>query len=82
VENITNQVIELASGLKFYIIRQALYKGTTYYLAAKVTEDEEDFENEIAFLEKVDKNGEEYVKIVKDSEVLSVLLNNISLDEE
>ena len=82
MENITNQVIELASGQKFYIVRQALYKGTTYYLAAKVTADEEDFTNEVAFLEKKEENGKEYVKVVEDKNVLSVLLNNISLEEE
>lgn len=82
MKNITNQIITLSNGVKFYIIRQAIYKGTTYFLAAKVTDNEEDFTNEIAFLEKVDKDNDSYVKVVEDGETLSVLMNNINLDEE
>ena len=45
MENLTNQVITLDNNQKYFILRQALYKGKTYYLAAEVTEDEENFTN-------------------------------------
>ncbi len=82
MENITNQVLELGNNKKYYILRQALYKGTTYYLSAEVTEDEEDFTNKVIFLERVEKDGQSFVKEVKDSKILEVLAKNIKLEEE
>ncbi|UKI58570.1 MAG: hypothetical protein L6V81_04075 [Clostridium sp.] len=40
---------------QYFILRQASYKGTTYFLGALTTPDGEDFTNDFAFLEKVDK---------------------------
>ena len=31
MENLTNQVLELANGKKCFILRQAVYKGNTYF---------------------------------------------------
>lgn len=79
MENITNKVLELDNGKKYFVLRQAVYKGITYFLGAEVTSDGEDFTNEFAFLEKVD--GEELmVKKVTDQATLEVLAKNIKID--
>lgn len=80
MENLTNQVLKLKSGTHYFILRQAAYKGNTYYLGAELTEDEEDFTNNFTFLERVEKEGKFFVKEVKDKAVLEVLAKNIKLD--
>ncbi len=82
MENLTNQILELKSGKKYFVLRQATYKGTTYFLGAEVTDDGEDFTNEFIFLEKVDGGANFSVKEVSDSQVLEVLAKNIKLDNE
>jgi hypothetical protein len=82
MENRTDQVIEINGKDKYYILRQALYKGTTYYLVAKVTEDGEDFTDDVLFLERIDKDGESSVKEVTDPKILEVLAKNIKIEEE
>lgn len=79
MENLTNQVLALANGKKFFVLRQAVYKGTTYFLSAELTEDEEDFTNNFIFLEKVGDEGLK-VKKVKDQNIIDVLAKNIKLD--
>ncbi len=79
MENLTNQILNLANGKKYFVLRQAVYKGKTYFLAAEVTEDGEDFTNEFAFLEKVEGDGLK-VKKVKDTSIIEVLAKNIKLD--
>lgn len=80
MENLTNQVLKLKSGTRYFVLRQAAYKGNTYYLGAELTENEEDFTNNFAFLERVEKEGKFFVKEVKDKSVLEVLAKNIKLD--
>ena len=80
MENLTNQVLTLANGKGYLVLRQAVYRGVVYYLAAEVTPDGEDFTNEFVFFEKVDTDGNFNVKKVKDEAVLKVLASNIKLD--
>ena len=79
MENLTNQILDLANGKKYCVLRQAVYKGNTYFLAAGVTEDEEDFTNDFVFLQKVEDNGLK-VKKVTDQAVIEVLAKNIKID--
>ncbi len=79
MENLTNQVLALANGKKFFVLRQAVYKGTTYFLSAELTEDEEDFTNTFVFLQKVGDEGLK-VKKVTDQSIIEVLAKNIKLD--
>ena len=80
MENLTNQVLTLANGKGYLVLRQAVYRGVVYYLAAEVTPDGEDFTNEFVFFEKVDTDGNFNVKKVKDEAVLKVLASNIKID--
>ena len=79
MENLTNQVLDLENGKKYFILRQAVYKGTTYFLVAELTDDEEDFTNNFAFLEKVGTEGLK-VKKVTDKSIIEVLAKNIKIE--
>ncbi len=79
MENLTNQVLALANGKKFFVLRQAVYKGTTYFFSAELTPDEEDFTNNFVFLQKVGDDGLK-VKKVNDQNIIDVLSKNIKLD--
>ncbi len=81
MENLTNQILELDTGHKYFILRQALYKGVTYYLAIEVTEDEESFTNNFLFLERIDDGGKFIVREVTDENILSVLAKNIKIEQ-
>ncbi|MBQ6284990.1 MAG: hypothetical protein IJK67_01580 [Bacilli bacterium] len=81
MENLTNQILELDSGKKYFVLRQALYKGVTYYLAVEVTEDEENFTNNFLFFERIDKDGKFTVKEVTDENILTVLAKNIKIEQ-
>lgn len=79
MENLTNQILELKDGKNYFIMRQATYKGKTYFFAAEVTPDEEDFTNNFTFFEKVEKDGKFLVKEVTDPDTLKILANNIKI---
>ena len=79
MENLTNQVLALANGKKYFVLRQAVYKGTTYYLCAELTADEEDFTNEFAFLERVGDEGLK-IKKVTDPDIIEILAKNIKIE--
>ncbi len=79
MENLTNQIFELENGKKYLVLRQAAYKGVSYFLAVAVSEDEKDFVNEFVFLQKVDSE-DFYVKEVTDPEILNILAQNIKID--
>jgi hypothetical protein len=80
MENLTNQILILDNGSKYFVLRQALYKGVTYFLAVEVTEDEENFTNNFLFFERVDENGNFVVKEVTDENILTVLAKNIKIE--
>lgn len=81
MNNITNQVLELSNGEKFFVIRQAVYKGTTYFYVGKLTDDAEDFTNEFTFLEKVG-DGDLKVRKVADEAIIEVLAKNIKIEQQ
>ncbi|MDD6272534.1 MAG: hypothetical protein PUA90_03325 [bacterium] len=80
MENLTNQVLKLANKKNYFVLRQASYKGKTYYFTAEVTPDENDFTNQFVFLERIEVDGKFAVVEVKDKQILSVLAQNIKLD--
>lgn len=80
MENLTNQVLNLKSGKKYFVLRQASYKGVTYFLGAEITHDGEDFTNQFVFFEDIKRDGKSLVKEVKDPAILQVLAKNIKLD--
>lgn len=79
MENITNQILDLENGKKYFVLRQAVYKGVTYFLGAEVTPDEEDFTNNFVFLERVGE-GDLKVKKVTDQAIIDILAKNIKIE--
>jgi len=79
MDNITNQILELDNGKKYFVLRQAVYKGVSYFLGAEVTPDEEDFTNNFIFLERVGE-GDLTVKKVTDPSIIEVLSKNIKIE--
>lgn len=82
MENLTNKVLELDNGKKYFVIRQAVYKGETYYLVVETTPDGEDFTEHCTFLTRIERDGKFIVKEVKDKSILEVLGKNIKLEFE
>ena len=80
MENLTNQVLKLSNGLRYFVLRQATYRGVTYFLGAQFTEDGEDFTNDFVFLENVGNDGKVAVKKVTDENILEVLAKNIKFE--
>ena len=79
MDNITNQILELDNGKKYFVLRQAVYKGVSYFLGAEVTHDEEDFTNNFVFLERVG-DGDLMIKKVTDQSIIEVLSKNIKIE--
>jgi len=80
MENITNQVLDLANGKKYFVLRQAVYKGVTYFLGAELTPDEEDFTNNFVFFERVGEGDTFKVKKVTDKAIIDILAKNIKIE--
>ena len=80
MENLTNQILKLSNNKQYFVLRQATYKGTTYFLGAEVTSDGENFTNNFKFLECISENGKMSVKTVTDPDIIEVLAKNIKLD--
>lgn len=81
MENRINQIIVLGNDKKYIILKQAIYNNDNYYVAARVTEDEEDVTNEFAMLHEVNKDGNLFVEIVTDPAVMQILLKHLDIKE-
>lgn len=82
MENIINHIITLDNEEKYMIVNQAIYQKRNYFLAVKVTEDEEDVLNEIKLLEETDIDGEKAVVIVQDEKIIELLTKYFTPKEE
>lgn len=79
MDNITNQVLDLENGKKYFVLRQAVFKGVTYFFGVELTPDEEDFTNNFVFLERVG-DGDLMIKKVTDQSIIEVLAKNIKIE--
>lgn len=82
MENRTNQIITLSSGREYYVNRQILYKGKTYYVATLVAEERDENGNEkpadeIVFFEQFMEGEKEMVIPVSDPEVIKLIAENL-----
>lgn len=82
MENIINSIITLDNDEKYIILNQALYQGKNYFLAAKVTPDEEEIKEEFSLIEEIEINGEKAVSLVKDEKIIELLAKYLKLPEE
>ena len=82
MQNRINQVMELADGRKYAVIKQAIYKGSTYYVSMRLTDDEENVTDEMVVFEEVDQKGQKSVLKVKDKNLLQLILEYVGLVTE
>ena len=73
MENRINSILELANGEKYVVINQAVYKGTNYFLVARISDDEKDLVGDIKIVEEKLKDGLLGIEIVKDVKLLELL---------
>ena len=73
MKNKINKVITLANGKKYFILKQAIYKNENYYMVAEVTEDGQDLKEKFAMLHEFEKEGQEFVELVKDQKTIQIL---------
>lgn len=78
MENRTNQVIELENNKEYLVLRQAVFRGDTYYITSEVKNDGEDFDKNLTILKETDENDKKYVSIVEDKEIIDTILEHIA----
>lgn len=74
MENRTNKIIKFNDEEKYFVLKQAVYKGKNYYMTARVTPDGENFTDEFQVLQEDNRDGKSYFSRVKDEQILNVLL--------
>ena len=79
MENRIHQVMELENGKKYVVIKQAIYKGHNYFVAARLTDDEEDVLEEFVMFEEVEQAGESAVLEVKDPNICKMVCKYVGL---
>lgn len=82
MENRINHIITLDNGKKYFILKQAIYKGDNFFVAAEVTEDEQDITNNFLILHERKEDGKNIVKVEQDKEVLGIILKHLDLKED
>lgn len=81
MENRINQLMCLADGRKYAIMKQAIYKGVNYFVAARATDDEEDLKEEFEVFKEVDFEGAKAVEKVEDTKLIELICKNVGLYE-
>lgn len=81
MENKINKVITLANGDKYFILKQAIYKGENYFIVAEVTEDEEDLKEKFNILHETTENGETFIEFEEDPKVVQIILSHLNIEE-
>ena len=74
MENRTNKIIKFNDEEKYFVLKQAVYKGKNYYMTARITPDGENFTDEFQILQEDNRDGKSYFSRVKDEQILNVLL--------
>lgn len=82
MENRINQVMALANGEKYVILRQAIYEDENYYVCAKVTEDEKEVTEEFELLHEFEQDGQKVVEAVTDIELAETIFEYVGLLED
>lgn len=78
MENKTNQVLELANGKEYVVLRQVVYKGDTYYVTSEIHNDGDDFDKNLTLLKETIEDEKTYVNIVRDPDIIKVIMNHIA----
>jgi len=68
-KDITGDLLRLANGLKFVVLKQMLYKDINYFYVMRVTDNEQDIIEQYDILEEVIVNEKTLVRTTKDPEL-------------
>lgn len=82
MENRINQIIELADGQKFIVMKQAIYHDENYFAAARISDDEQEVYEDFHFFHEIEKDGQTYIETVVDVEIEKLLLKHLDQEEE
>ena len=82
MENRINHVITLDNGKKYFILKQAIYKGDNFFVAAELEDNEEEITNTFVIFHEIKEDGKNIVRVEKDKEVLNVILKHLDLKED
>ena len=82
MENRINHIITLDNGKKYFILKQAIYKGDNFFVAAEVTGDEQNLTNNFLILHETKEDGKSIVRVEQDKEVLAIILKHLDLKED
>lgn len=77
MENRTNQVIELDNKKEYLVLRQVVYKNDTYYVTSEIYNDGEDFDKNLTVLKETVEDGDTYVNIVNNPDVVKTIMEHI-----
>lgn len=81
MENITNKIIKFSNDEKYFVLKQAIYKGNSYFMTVKTTPDGENFTNEFYVMQETVKDGKSYYSRVNDTKLLDLLLKYLDAPE-
>ena len=81
MENRINSILELTNNEKYVVINQAIYKGTNYFLVARLTDDEKDLTGDIKIVEEKLKDGILGIQLVKDVKLIELLTKYLGPQE-
>lgn len=81
MENRINSILELGNGEKYVVINQAVYKGTNYFLVARLSDDEQELLGEIKIVEEKLKDGLLGIELVKDVKLIELLTKYLGPQE-
>lgn len=68
-----DHIITLENDKKFLIVNETVYAGIKYFLIVGVTDDEQTMTNDILIVEEYNKDGQIFIKPVRNSELIIVL---------
>lgn len=66
-------IITLENDKKFLIVNDTVYGGVKYFLLMGITEDEKNITKDILIVEEYLKDGETFIKPVRNSELVIIL---------
>lgn len=81
MENRINKIIKLGDKKIYYLLKQAIYKGESYYTAVEVTSDMKNLTNDFYLLHETTEKDGTYFSKVKDPHMIQLLLNYMKVPE-
>lgn len=79
MKNRINKIFKLKSGKKYLVIKQAVYREESYCVTVGVTDDEEDFTEEVIIFKEILKDNRPYMEQVKDPRLIELVAKYVGL---